>query len=74
MALVEVLEPVTVKLPITVDEAWETRPWEVKRPAESALNKVVPAALRNRKKLPPKPVVLEATIKSPVVEVAFTWK
>jgi len=44
-----------------------------KAPVESILKSSVPAALTNLKKLPAKPVVEEATIKLPVVPVAFTW-
>jgi len=44
-----------------------------KEPVASTLKSAVPAALMKRRKLPTKPVVEEAEIKFPVVEVAFTW-
>ena len=66
--------PVTVKSPITVEEALEIKPVVERRPEEFTENKVEAAAFRNFKKLPPNEVVEEATIKSPVVLVALTWR
>ena len=43
-------------------------------PEELTLKRVVPDGFKNFKKFPAKPVVLEATMRSPVVEVALTWK
>ena len=43
-------------------------------PVLSILKSSVPAELVSFKKLPANPVVEEATIKLPVVPVAFTWK
>ena len=45
-----------------------------KPPVDSTWKRAVLAALRNLRKLPVKEVVEEATTRSPVVEVAFTWK
>lgn len=41
-------------------------------PVASTVKRAVPAAFKNLKKLPTKPVEEEATIKLPVVPVAFT--
>lgn len=43
-------------------------------PLAATWNMVVPAEVRNLIKFPANEAVEEATIKSPVVEVAFTWK
>ena len=43
-------------------------------PLAATWNMVVPAEVSNLIKFPAKEAVEEATIKSPVVEVAFTWK
>ena len=42
-------------------------------PVASTEKSAVPAAFKNLKKLPTKPVVEEALMRLPVVEVAFTW-
>ena len=68
----EVVLPVTVKFPITVEEAVEMKPEEVKRPVASTEKSAVPTEFRNFRKLPVKLKVLEAVIRSPVVLVAFT--
>ena len=67
VALVEV-EFKAVKF-CKVEEAVVRKP-----PVDSTWKRAVLAALRNFKKLPVKEVVEEATTRSPVVEVAFTWK
>ena len=74
VALVEVVLPVMVKFPITVEEAVERKPVVVKRPAESTEKSEAAVEERNFRKVPAKDGVEEATIKSPVVEVAFTWR
>lgn len=69
---VEVAEVVVALIPVKfckVDEAVVKKP-----PVDSTRNRSLPAALRKRRKFPANEVVEEATIKSPVVEVALTWK
>ena len=43
-------------------------------PSLATLKISEPAAFKNLRKFPANEVVEEATIRSPVVEVAFTWK
>ena len=70
--LVEVAE---VEVEFRAVKFWrvvEARVWRA--PVESILKSSEPAALLKVRNLPLKPVVEEAEIKLPVVEVAFTWK
>ena len=62
--------PVTLRLFTNVLEAVETRP-KLNRPKASMVKRSVPAAFSRFKKLPVKPVVLDALIRLPEVEVAL---
>lgn len=72
VAEVEVELAVIVRLPTTVEEAWETKPWEVKRPAEETVVLAVPPkAVLLAVNTPLKRAVLVAEV---VVELPVTVK
>ena len=75
LVLKKLVEVAEVEVEFRAVKFWrvvEARVWRA--PVESILKSSEPAALLKVRNLPLKPVVEEAEIKLPVVEVAFTWK